>query len=70
VAQAPEHHRKGRQPEVGPGLAAARREEEQVDGAPVWIGRIGHAREVEQNEGELERPPARVVDSQAPDQRA
>ena len=62
VAQPAQHHREGREAEVRLGLAAARREEEQVHGLAVRIARVGEAGQVQQDEGELERAPARRLD--------
>ena len=59
VAQPPQHHGEGREAQVGLGLAAARREEEQVDRLAVGVARVGEAGEVQQDEGELEGAPAR-----------
>ena len=64
MAQPAQHHRKRREPEVGLGLAAAGREEQQVDRRAVRIARVGEAREVQQDEGELERAPARRLDAE------
>ena len=47
MAQAAQHHREGREPEVGLGLAAAGREEEEVDGLAVGVARVGDPREVQ-----------------------
>ncbi len=59
MAEPAQHHRERREPEVGLGLAAARREEQQVHRRAVGITRVGKAREVQQKEGELECAPAR-----------
>ncbi len=53
------------EPEVGLRLAAAGREEQQVDrrrrrGRPLRVDRVGQRGQVEQHEGELERPPGGV----------
>ena len=50
---------KAARPEVGLGLAAAGREEEQVDHLAVVVRRVDDARQVHQEERELERPPRR-----------
>ena len=62
VAQPAQHHRERREPQVRLGLAAAGREEQQVHCLAVSIGRVGQARQVEQDERELERTPARRLD--------
>ena len=49
----------GGEAEIGLGLAAARREEQQVGDLAVRVGSVGQAGEVEQDEGELERSPFR-----------
>ena len=59
LAQAAQRDREGGEAEIGLGLAAAGREEQQVDDLAVRMRRIGQAGEVEQDEGELERPPDR-----------
>ena len=59
MTQAPQHHRHRGQPQVRLGLPPAGREEQQVHGLAVLVERIGEARQVQQQERELERPPAR-----------
>ena len=54
--------REGRQAEVGLGLAAAGREEEQVDNLAVVVVRIDDPGQVHQDEGKLERSPGRGID--------
>ena len=49
----------GREAEIGLGLAAAGREEQQIGGLAVGMLAIGKPGEIEQDEGELERPPFR-----------
>ena len=61
IAQAPKHYRYCGQAQVGFCLAAARREEEQVDDLAVRFLRIGEAGYVQQDECELEGVPARRV---------
>ena len=55
----------GGEAEVGLGLAATGREEEQVDepasGRPLGMGGIGEGGQVHENEGELEGPPGVVL---------
>ena len=65
MAQPAQHHRECREAEIRLGLAAARREEEQVDGLAVRIARVGEAGEVQQDERELEGAPARRFDARA-----
>ena len=48
-----------RKAEIGLGLAAAGWEEQQVGGLAVDMRAIDEAGEIEQDEGELERPPLR-----------
>ena len=50
---------KGREPEIGLGLAAAGREEQQVGGLTIDVPPIDEAGQVKQNEGKLEWPPLR-----------
>ena len=52
-------------PEIGLGLAAAGREEQQVSNLAIGVRSIDQAGEVEQDEGELERPPLRLIDEPA-----
>ena len=59
MAQPAQHQGVGRQTQVGLGLAAAGGKEQQVDGVAIAIGGLGHPHEVHQQEGELERTPAR-----------
>ena len=61
VAEASKHHREGCETQVRLRLAAAGREEEQVHGLAVRIERIREARQVQQNERELEGPPTRPL---------
>ena len=61
VAQASKHHREGCEAQVCLRLAAAGREEEQVHGLAVRIERVREARQVQQNECELEGPPTRPL---------
>ena len=63
MAQAPQHHRHRGQPQVGLGLAPAGREEQQIHRLAVRVDRISEAGQVQQQERELERPPARPVGS-------
>ena len=49
----------GGEAEIGLGLAAAGREEQQIDDRPVGMSRVGEAVEIEQDEGELEQAPRR-----------
>ena len=58
VAQAPKHHREGCETQVRLRLAAAGREEEQIHRLAVRIERVREARQVQQNECELEGPPS------------
>jgi hypothetical protein len=58
-AQAAQHQGKGDHPEVRLGLAAARREEDELDHVAVGVRRVVEARHVEQQEGELKQPPSR-----------
>ena len=51
----------GGEAEVGFGLAAAGREEQQVDDRSVGVRRLGEAVEVEQDEGERKQPPCRAL---------
>ena len=51
----------GGEAEIGLGLAAAGREEQEVGDLAVGVGLVGQAGEVEQDEGELERAPLRLV---------
>ena len=51
--------RPGGEAEIGFRLAAAGREEQQIDDLAIVVRRVLQAGEVEQDEGELERPPAR-----------
>ena len=53
--------RPGGEAEIGLGLAAAGREEQQIDDLAVVVQRVLQARQVEQDEGELERPPFRLA---------
>ena len=62
MAQPAQHHRERREAQVRLGLAAAGREEEQVHRLAVWVARVGEAGQVEQDEGELEGAPARLLD--------
>ena len=62
VAEPAQDHGEGGEAEVGLGLAAAGREEEQVDRLAVRVARVGEAGQVEQDEGELEGAPARRLD--------
>src|SRR5690606_24543987 len=48
------------------GLAAAGREEQEVDDAALTVGRVDDAGQIEEDEGELERAPARRVDLLGP----
>ena len=57
MAQAPQHDGEGGQTQVGLGLTTAGREEEQVDDLAMGMVRIAEAGEVQQDEGQLERPP-------------
>ena len=59
MAQPPQHHRERREAEVRLGLATTRGKEEEVNRVSVGIARVGEARKIEQDEGELERAPAR-----------
>ena len=52
--------REGREAEIGLGLAAAGREEQQVGDLAIGMLAIGKSGEVEQDERELERPPFAV----------
>jgi len=61
VTQAAKDHDERRQSEVGLGLAAARREEQQVDRLAVGIGGVGEPGKVHQDERELEGLPAWAV---------
>lgn len=58
-AQTTQHQREGDHPEVGLGLAATRREEDELYPLAVDVRRVVEARHVEQQKGELEEPPAR-----------
>ena len=62
VAEPAQDHREGRKPQVRLRLAAAGREEQQVHCLALNIGWVGQARQVEQDERELERTPARRLD--------
>ena len=61
VPQPPDDHGEGREPEVRLGLATTRGEEEQVDGLPSGqrVAGPGDAGDIQEDEGELECPPAR-----------
>ena len=59
VSQPTVRDRKGREPEIGFGLAAAGREEQEVDGFPVGMRLVDQPRKVQEDESELEGPPAR-----------
>ena len=50
-----------REAEIRLGLAAAGREEQQIDDLPVGVQRVLQPAEVEQDEGQLERPPFRLA---------
>ena len=56
--EASKHHREGCDAQVRLRLASAGREEEQVHGLTVRIERIREARQVQQHERELKRPPS------------
>ena len=66
AAQPPEHDRERRETQVRLGLAAAGREEQKVDGLAVRIAGVGEARQVQQQERELERPPRGLLDVRQP----
>src|SRR5262249_26920998 len=55
-----EHHRERGQAEVRLGLTTTGREEEEVDDLAISRQRIGQSGEIEEDEGELERPPPRL----------
>ena len=59
MPQPPEHHRDGGQTQIRLGLPTAGREEQQVHRLAVHVVRIGEARQIQQQERELERTPAR-----------
>ena len=56
-----------REAEIGLGLAAAGREEQEIGGLAVDMRAIDQAGQIEQHEGKLERPPLRL--RQAPSDR-
>jgi hypothetical protein len=62
VTQPAQDQGEGGEAEVGLRLAAAGREEQEVDDAAIAVRGIDDAGEVEQDEGELERAPARRID--------
>ena len=64
MAQPAQHHRKRREPEVGLGLATARREEQQVHRSAIGIARVGKSREIQKEKRYLEGVPARSFDSE------
>ena len=64
MAQPAQHHRKRCKPEVSLGLATACREEQQVHRCAVGVARVGKAREIQQQEGELECTPSRGLDAE------
>ena len=49
----------GGEAQIGLGLAAAGREEQEIDQLAIGVRLLGEAVEIEQDEGELERPPDR-----------
>src|SRR5215472_787953 len=56
--------REGGEAEIGLGLAAARREEQQIDDLAVGMCLVYETGQVQQDEGELERtPPRRPLDA-------
>jgi hypothetical protein len=57
LPQPSQHDRERREPEVRLGLATARRKEQQVDRGAIGVARIREARQVQQQERELERAP-------------
>ena len=57
VAQAPKYHREGGEAQVRFRLAAAGRKEEEVHGLAVRVERARKARQIQQDERELEGPP-------------
>ena len=59
IAQPPQHHGERGEPEVRLRLAAAGREEEEVHELAFRVRGVGEARQVQQEEGELEGAPAR-----------
>ena len=63
MPQAPEHHRDRGQAQIRLGLSAAGREEQQVHRLAVRVVRVGEAGQVQQQERELERAPARPLRS-------
>ena len=50
-------NRPGGEAEIGLGLAAAGRKKKQIDSLAIGVQRIVEAREIQKDEGELERPP-------------
>ena len=57
VPQAAEHHREGGEAQVGFGLSATSRKEQQVDHLAIRVLAVDHAGDVGEQKGELERPP-------------
>ena len=55
--QPPQRDGKGGQPQIGLGLAAAGGKEQQVGGVAIRMPPVRHARQIEQDEGQLEWPP-------------
>ena len=60
-----EHHREGRKAKVRLRLAAAGGEEEEVHDLTVRVRRVGEPRQIQQQEGELEGAPLRILQTGA-----